>query len=65
MAISVFRLYQGFLTSGPRMPGGPEEYFADVTLSTYVIKSVFYDLQTLTFDAVMVRLQAFRHGSIN
>ena len=41
------------------MPGGPEEYFADVTLSTYVIKSVLYDLQTLTFDAVIVRLQAF------
>ena len=55
MAVNIARVYQGFLSKGPDLPGGPEAYFADVSEATFVLKSCLYNAQTLVLDAVVVR----------
>ena len=54
MGTNTARLYQGFLTVGPHIPGGPEAYFRDVSQPTFITKSCLYNLQTLILDAVVV-----------
>ena len=54
MAVNIARVYQGFLSKGPDLPGGPEAYFADVSEATFVLKSCLYNAQTLVLDAVVV-----------
>lgn len=54
--INVSRLRAGFITVGPNIVGGSEAYFADSSQSTFVTKSVLYDVQTIIFDAILVRL---------
>lgn len=55
MAVNIARVYQGFLSKGLSIEGGPEAYFADVSQPTFVIKSCLYNAQTLVLDAVVVR----------
>ena len=55
MIVNIIRVRQGFLTIGPRLSGGPEQFFRDVSTSTFVIKSCLYNTQTLILDAVVVR----------
>ena len=50
------RVYQGFITVGPFLAGGPEAYFGDVSTTTFVTKSCVYNAQTLILDAVVVSL---------
>ena len=54
MAVNISRVYQGFISKGPFVDGGPEAYFADVSEPTFVIKSCLYNVQTLILDAVVV-----------
>lgn len=54
MAVNIARIYQGFITIGPFVPGGPEAWFSVVSDPTFVSKSVFYNTQTLILDAVVV-----------
>lgn len=54
MAVNIARIYQGFITIGPFVPGGPEAWFSVVSDPTFVAKSVFYNTQTLILDAVVV-----------
>ncbi|KAM5540155.1 hypothetical protein V8D89_006295 [Ganoderma adspersum] len=54
MAVNIARVYQGFLSKGPDLTGGPEAYFADVSEATFVIKSCLYNAQTLVLDAVVI-----------
>ncbi|KAI8977818.1 hypothetical protein BD414DRAFT_445877 [Trametes punicea] len=54
MAVNITRLFQGFLTQGPFLPGGPEQFFAVVSEPTFVAKSVLYNVQTLILDAVVI-----------
>lgn len=57
MAVNIARIYQGFITIGPFVPGGPEAWFSAVSDPTFVAKSVFYNTQTLILDAVVVSHQ--------
>ncbi|TCD62715.1 hypothetical protein EIP91_006541 [Steccherinum ochraceum] len=52
-AVNITRLRQGLLYNGPFLPGGIEQYFGDVSQSTFVIKSTLYNVQTLVLDAVV------------
>ncbi|KAI9066153.1 hypothetical protein FKP32DRAFT_1566382 [Trametes sanguinea] len=54
MGVNIARVYQGFLTVGPTLPGGAEQYFADVSQRTFVTKSCLYCLQTLILDGVVI-----------
>lgn len=52
--VNIDRLIEGFITKGPQLPSGVESYFANVTETTFVIKGVLYNLQTLILDGVVV-----------
>lgn len=54
MAVNIERLQQGFLTIGPTLPGGPEEYFENFYQRTFLIKSVLFNTQTLILDFVVI-----------
>ncbi|KAI9058981.1 hypothetical protein FKP32DRAFT_1614473 [Trametes sanguinea] len=54
MAVNITRVFQGFITKGPSLEGGPEAYFAVVSDPTFVTKSVLYNVQTLILDAVVI-----------
>ncbi|RPD53075.1 hypothetical protein L227DRAFT_470950, partial [Lentinus tigrinus ALCF2SS1-6] len=54
MGVNIARVYQGFISRGPFMQGGPEGYFADVSTTTFVVKSCLYNTQTLILDAVVI-----------
>ena len=54
MVTNIVHICQGFLNVGPKMANGPEQYFADVSQVTFVLKSCLYNTQTLVFDGVMV-----------
>lgn len=56
MGVNTARVYQGFITVGPFLAGGPEAYFGDVSTTTFVTKSCVYNAQTLILDAVVVSL---------
>lgn len=51
---NIVRLREGLITIGPHQPQGIEEYFKDVSQTTFVIKSTLYNVQTLVLDAVVV-----------
>lgn len=51
---NIARLREGLITIGPHQPQGIEEYFKDVSQTTFVIKSTLYNVQTLVLDAVVV-----------
>ena len=53
MGVNTARVYQGFITVGPFLAGGPETY-GDVSTTTFVTKSCVYNAQTLILDAVVV-----------
>ena len=59
MIVNIIRVRQGFLTVGPRLPGGSEQFFRDVSTSTFVIKSCLYNTQTVILDAVVVSPTCF------
>lgn len=54
MIVNIIRICEGFISIGPGLPGGPEQYFEDVAETTFVVKSVLYNLQTLILDGVVV-----------
>ena len=54
MAVNIARMYEGFITNGPRNPGGPEGYFSNISQTTFIVESVLYNMQTLILDAVVV-----------
>ncbi|KAJ2988189.1 hypothetical protein NUW54_g9191 [Trametes sanguinea] len=54
MGVNITRVFQGFITKGPFLEGGPEAYFAVVSDPTFVTKSVLYNVQTLILDAVVI-----------
>ncbi|KAI0821754.1 hypothetical protein BC628DRAFT_1393411 [Trametes gibbosa] len=54
MAVNIARIYRGFVAVGPFVPGGPEAWFSIVSDPTFVVKSVFYNTQTLILDAVVI-----------
>ena len=62
MGVNTTRLYQGFLTIGPSLPNGPEEYFGDVSQTTFVVKSCLYNTQTLILDGIVVILITTSHS---
>ena len=63
MAVDIARLYQGFISIGPNLPGGHEAYFADVTRPTFVAQSCLYNTQTIVLDAVVVSLPPLNRTS--
>ncbi|KAI0776699.1 hypothetical protein BD413DRAFT_442771, partial [Trametes elegans] len=54
MAVNISRVYQGFITVGPRMHGGPAQYFDNVSELTFVVKSCLYNAQTLILDGAVI-----------
>jgi len=54
MAVNIVRLRQGFITVGPFLGDGPDQYFGSVPEVTFVIKSVLYNTQTLILDAAVI-----------
>ncbi|RPD53076.1 hypothetical protein L226DRAFT_563981 [Lentinus tigrinus ALCF2SS1-7] len=54
MGVNVARLYQGFISRGPTLPGGSEEYFSAATDTTFLLKSCLYNVQTIILDAVVI-----------
>lgn len=54
MIVNIIRISEGFVSVGPSLPGGPEQYFQDVAETTFVVKSVLYNVQTLILDGVVV-----------
>ncbi|KAH9895889.1 hypothetical protein C8Q73DRAFT_456158 [Cubamyces lactineus] len=54
MAVNITRIFEGFVTKGPFVPGGPEAWFSVVSDPTFVAKSVLYNVQTLILDAVVI-----------
>lgn len=48
------RIYEGFVSRGPLLPGGPEQYFDNVSIPTFVIKSCLFNAQSLILDAIVV-----------
>lgn len=55
MIVNIVRMHQGFITIGPNLADGPEQYFQDVSQPTFIIKSVLYNTQTLILDCAVVR----------
>lgn len=56
MIVNIVRLCDGFLSVGPTLPGGPVQYFNDISQRTFLIKSCLFNTQTLILDAVVVRI---------
>ncbi|KAF5319299.1 hypothetical protein D9619_008345 [Psilocybe cf. subviscida] len=54
MIVNIIRISEGFVSVGPSLPGGPEQYFQDVAETTFVVKSVLYNVQTLILDGVVI-----------
>ena len=54
MALNMARIYEGFVAMGPSLPGGPEEYFENISLPTFVAKSCLFNAQSLILDAIVV-----------
>ena len=54
MTVNIVRLKEGFWTIGPRLAGGPEQYFENIAQSTFLIKSVLFNCQTLILDFAVV-----------
>ncbi|TBU24593.1 hypothetical protein BD311DRAFT_780880 [Dichomitus squalens] len=54
MALNVIRVYQGFVAMGPSLPGGPEQYFENISLPTFVAKSCLISAQSLILDIVVI-----------
>lgn len=54
--MNIARVRRGFLSIGPTLEGGPEEFFLRVSEITFIVKSVLYNAQTLILDGVMVRI---------
>ena len=52
--MNILRLYLGFVHEGPGLPGGPEDFFGDVSRVSFVIKNTLYNAQTLILDGVVV-----------
>jgi hypothetical protein len=59
MIVNIIRISEGFVSVGPNLPGGPEQYFQNVAETTFVIKSVLYNVQTLILDGVVVCIILF------
>lgn len=54
MIVNIVRICDGFLSVGPALPGGPVQYFNDISQRTFLIKSCLFNTQTLILDAVVV-----------
>lgn len=54
MIVNIVRLYEGFISKGPKQPGGPEAYFGNVSEVSFVLKNALYNAQTLILDGVVV-----------
>ncbi|EJC97949.1 uncharacterized protein FOMMEDRAFT_162293 [Fomitiporia mediterranea MF3/22] len=54
LIVNIIRIYQDFLTIGPFLPRGPEQFFQDVTQRTWITKSWLYNIQTLILDGVVI-----------
>lgn len=54
MIVNIIRISEGYASIGPTLKGGPEQYFNDVTQTTFIMKSVLFNVQTLILDAVVV-----------
>ncbi|KAG1896565.1 uncharacterized protein F5891DRAFT_958466 [Suillus fuscotomentosus] len=54
MVVNIVRVEDGLVTNRYEYPDGPSEYFADVSQKTYVIKHLFYVMQTLLADGVVI-----------
>jgi len=54
MGVNITRLQEGFLTVGPNLPEGPEQFFGGVSQPTFIIKSVLYNTQTLILDLAVI-----------
>ncbi|KAI0702384.1 hypothetical protein C8T65DRAFT_696910 [Cerioporus squamosus] len=53
LGVNIARLYRGFITRGPHLPGGPDQYFAGAADATFLVKSILYDFQTVILDGVV------------
>ncbi|EJC99742.1 uncharacterized protein FOMMEDRAFT_170331 [Fomitiporia mediterranea MF3/22] len=54
LIVNIIRVCQGFLNIGPKLPGGPDQYFADITQPTFIFKSAVSTVQTLMLDGVVI-----------
>ncbi|KAL1943654.1 hypothetical protein VTO73DRAFT_4099 [Trametes versicolor] len=54
MIVNIVRLYEGFISKGPKQPGGPEAYFGNVSEVSFVLKNALYNAQTLILDGVVI-----------
>ncbi|KAI0714622.1 hypothetical protein C8Q76DRAFT_795482 [Earliella scabrosa] len=54
LLVNIVRQYEGFVSIGPDLPGGPDQYFSNVSRATLIAKSCLYHMQTLIFDGVVI-----------
>ncbi|KAI0739378.1 hypothetical protein C8Q80DRAFT_178754 [Daedaleopsis nitida] len=54
IAVNVARMYQGLVSVGPTLVGGPEQYFDDDTRVTVIVKTSLWATETLILDAVLI-----------
>lgn len=64
MIVNIVRICDGFISVGPHLPGGPLQYFNDISQRTFLIKSCLFNTQTLILDAVVVSPSVAFHGSL-
>ncbi|KIK48622.1 hypothetical protein CY34DRAFT_785894 [Suillus luteus UH-Slu-Lm8-n1] len=55
VVVNIFRAEDGLVKHRDIFPGGPTAFFADVSQSTYLIKSALYVMQTLLADGIIYR----------
>ncbi|EJC97953.1 uncharacterized protein FOMMEDRAFT_137316 [Fomitiporia mediterranea MF3/22] len=55
LIVNIIRICQAFLSIGPFLPRGPEQFFQDVTQTTWIAMSWLYNIQTLILDGVIYR----------
>ncbi len=68
LGVNITRLYRGFITRGPHLPGGSDQYFAGASDPTFLVKSILYDFQTAILDAVVVgilSIHCMHHGRLS
>ncbi|KAG2340475.1 hypothetical protein BDR05DRAFT_966754 [Suillus weaverae] len=54
IVVNIIRIEDGLVKYRDTYPGGPSAFFADVSQDTFVVKHVFYVMQTLLADGVVI-----------
>ncbi|TCD61936.1 hypothetical protein EIP91_007704 [Steccherinum ochraceum] len=54
MITNIVRIVRGFVFIGPKLPGGPEQFFTEIQEPTFIIKGTLHPIQILILDGVVI-----------